>query len=101
MCSSRGSRLVTAAPEVCATSVRSWQTGWMSSNALRLLDEALQLSEQDRAELALRLLDSVGEPTDQVERAWIEEAKRRLAEIDSGQVQTVPWSEARQRIFAR
>ena len=73
----------------------------MSSNALRLLDEALQLPDQDRAELALRLLDSVGEPTDQVERAWIEEAKQRLAEIESGQVQTVPWSEARVRIFAR
>lgn len=73
----------------------------MSSNALRLLDEALQLPAEDRAELALRLLDSIGEPADQVERAWIEEAKRRLADLDSGQVQTVPWSEARQRIFAR
>ena len=73
----------------------------MSSNALRLLDEALQLPEQDRAELALRLLDSIGEPADQVERDWVEQAKRRLAEIDRGQLQTVPWSEARQRIFAR
>jgi putative addiction module component (TIGR02574 family) len=73
----------------------------MSSNALRLLDEALQLPEQDRAELALRLLDSVGEPADQVERAWIDEAKRRLAEIERGDVRTVPWSEARHRIFAR
>ncbi|HMI94633.1 MAG TPA: addiction module protein [Polyangiales bacterium] len=73
----------------------------MSGQALRLLDEALQLSEQDRAELALRLLDSVGEPTEEVERAWIEEAKRRLAQIDGGTVQTVPWAEARARIFAR
>jgi putative addiction module component (TIGR02574 family) len=73
----------------------------MSSDAIRLLDEALQLPEQDRAELALRLLDSVGEPTDQVEAAWIEEAKRRLAEIDRGEVRTVPWPDARQRIFAR
>jgi putative addiction module component (TIGR02574 family) len=73
----------------------------MSSDAIRLLDEALQLPEQDRAELALRLLDSVGEPTDQVETAWIEEAKRRLAEIDRGEVHTVPWPDARLRIFAR
>jgi putative addiction module component (TIGR02574 family) len=73
----------------------------MSGEALRLLDEAMLLSEQDRAELALRLLDSVGEPADQVERAWIEEAKRRLAAIERGEVQTISWSEARERIFAR
>jgi putative addiction module component (TIGR02574 family) len=73
----------------------------MTANALKLLDEALQLPEEDRAELALRLLDSVGEPADEVERAWIEEAKRRLGEIERGEVRTVPWSEARERIFAR
>lgn len=74
----------------------------MSSNALRLLDEALRLPAQDRAELALRLLDSVGdEPASEVERAWIEEAKRRLQEIERGEVSTVPWAVARARIFAR
>ena len=50
---------------------------------------------------APRLLDSVGEPTDQVEGEWIAEAKRRLAEVERGDVQTVPWSEARERIFTR
>ena len=73
----------------------------MTNEARRLLDEALQLAESDRADLALRLLDSMGEPTDEVERAWIEEAKRRLAEIDRGDVQPLPWPEARERIFAR
>ena len=73
----------------------------MSGEALRLLDDALQLPEQDRAELALRLLDSIGEPEGEVERAWIEEARRRLSEIERGEAQTVPWSEARGRIFAR
>lgn len=77
------------------------QNPFMSSNALRLLDEALQLPEDDRAELVLRLLDSLGEPTDEVERAWITEAKRRLSEIQRGESHTVPWAEARQRIFAR
>jgi putative addiction module component (TIGR02574 family) len=73
----------------------------MSAQAERILDEALALPEQDRTELALRLLDSVGEPEEEVDKAWIEEAKRRLAEIQRGDVQTVPWSEARARIFAR
>ena len=84
-----------------ASSAAPWHTAGMSGQALRLLDEAMQLPEQDRAELALRLLDSVGEPVDQVERAWIDEAKRRLTAIERGEVQTVPWPEARERIFAR
>jgi Putative addiction module component len=41
-----------------------------------------------------------GDSADQVEQAWIEEAKSRLAEIERGNVKTVPWSEARDRIFA-
>lgn len=73
----------------------------MSPEARRLLDEAMKLPEQDRADLALRLLDSVGKPAEEVERAWFEEAKRRLGEIERGEVQTVPWTEARERIFAR
>jgi hypothetical protein len=60
------------------------------------------LPVQDRAELALWLLDSVGdEPASEVERAWIEEAKHMLAEIERGEVSTAPWAEARARIFAR
>ena len=80
---------------------QSWQTDRMTGQAQRIFDEALQLPTEDRADLALRLLDSMGEPADQVERAWIEEAKRRLAEIERGEIQTVPWPEARERIFAR
>ena len=65
-------------------------------------DERRTLPEPLTPELALRLLDSVGdEPASEVERAWIEEAKRRLEEIESGEVSTVPWAEARARIFAR
>jgi putative addiction module component (TIGR02574 family) len=73
----------------------------MSSNALRLLDEALKLPDDDRAEMALRLLDSIGEPVDEVERAWIAEAKKRLTELERGEVETVPWTDACKRIFAR
>jgi len=73
----------------------------MTSDALKLLDQALQLPEEDRAELAVRLLASVGEPAEEVERAWIEEAERRFGEIERGEVLTVPWSEVRERIFAR
>jgi len=72
----------------------------MTGQAQRLFDQALQLPAEDRADLALRLLDSMGEPADAVDRGGIEEAKRRLAEIKRGEVHAVPWPEARDRIFA-
>jgi putative addiction module component (TIGR02574 family) len=73
----------------------------MSADAQRILDEALKLPDQERAALALRLLDSVGEPADEIEHAWIEAAKARLDDIERGRVQTASWTQARARIFAR
>ncbi|MEY4576727.1 MAG: hypothetical protein RL701_1430 [Pseudomonadota bacterium] len=74
----------------------------MSPNALRLLDEALQLGEQDRADLKIRLLDSVADvPASEVEHAWIVEAKCRLAADTHGELNAVAWPEARTRIFGR
>jgi putative addiction module component (TIGR02574 family) len=46
--------------------------------------------------------DSVGdEPEGEVERAWVDEAKRRLDDVRAGRTQVAPWAEARGRIFAR
>jgi putative addiction module component (TIGR02574 family) len=73
----------------------------MSADAQRILDEALKLPDQDRAAIAMRLLDSVGESADEIENAWLQEARARLADIERGSVQTAPWTEARERIFAR
>jgi putative addiction module component (TIGR02574 family) len=74
----------------------------VSDSAEKLLDEALKLPEGERRALALRLLDSVGdEPESEVERAWVEEAKRRLGEVRAGRAQPAPWAEACARIFAR
>ncbi|WP_437319542.1 addiction module protein [Sorangium sp. So ce385] len=74
----------------------------MSLPAEELLDQAMKLPESERRVLALRLLESVGEESpEEVERAWVEEARRRLDEIRAGRSQSVPWEEARRRIFAR
>ncbi|HEU4405311.1 MAG TPA: addiction module protein [Polyangiaceae bacterium] len=74
----------------------------MSDPAEKLLDEALKLPESERRALALRLLDSVGdEPEAEVERAWVDEAKRRLDDVRAGRTELAPWAEARERIFAR
>lgn len=64
---------------------------------------ALQLPSEDRAALAaelIRSLDEAEELTDDVEAAWAEEIQRRLAEVDAGLVTPVPWTEARQRVWA-
>ena len=55
---------------------------------------ALQLSIEERAELAGRLLLSLDEPSEsEVERLWLEEAERRLKEFREGEVRSVPADE--------
>lgn len=72
----------------------------MSQRADRLFEDAQALPEDERAVLALQLLDSVGKPEPEIERAWRDEVQQRLTDIDSGRAKLAPWDEARQRIFA-
>jgi len=54
---------------------------------------ALQLSAEDRARLAVRLLSSLEETTEspeEIERLWIAEAERRFQELRDGVVQGIP-----------
>ena len=52
---------------------------------------ALKLDEKHRAELAKRLLISLEETIDEdIEQAWIEEVRRRKAQVESGEVETIP-----------
>ena len=54
---------------------------------------ALQLSAQDRARLAVRLLSSLEETTEspeEIEKLWIAEAERRFQELRDGVVQGIP-----------
>ena len=49
--------------------------------------EARKLSDQERAVLAHRLLESIEpEPNAQIEQLWIAEAERRIQEIKDGKV---------------
>jgi putative addiction module component (TIGR02574 family) len=71
----------------------------MTQPAGRLLDEALRLSEPERAELAARLIESLDPAVDDVaDLAWGEEVRQRIDELDRGQASTVPWSDARRTI---
>ena len=68
----------------------------------KLLHDALMLSAEDRADLATALLASLDSPADpDVDAAWAAEIERRIAEIDSGAVKTIPWPEARAAILRR
>ena len=74
----------------------------MTRHVKELLEEAVALPEADRAELAGRLLETLeGDPDPDVEVAWATEIERRVREIDSGKVQTIPWEQVRAELYAR
>lgn len=70
----------------------------MSNALIELKEKAFQLSEAERAEFALSLLESLDGPADQgVEEAWLLEVERRVGEIERGEVQLISGDE----VFAR
>ena len=72
----------------------------MNATTKQLYDSAMQLSDTDRAELAASLIESLDAGFDlDVEAAWDAEIKRRVEEIDSGAVTTIPWTDARRMIM--
>ena len=74
----------------------------MTKAARKLFDEALGLESDDRAELACLLLDSLdGESDEGVEVAWSAEVARRLAELESGAVKSIPWDLVRAEALAK
>ncbi len=64
-----------------------------------LKQEATRLSDAERAELALSLIESLESPDDggDVEGAWLLEIERRAGQVDRGEVHPVPGDE----VFAR
>lgn len=74
----------------------------MSRSFTDVWKEAAELSEQDRASLAGLLIESLeGEPDADVEAAWASEIKRRMAELEAGTTDAVPWERVRQRLIDR
>ncbi len=74
----------------------------MKRDAAEILKEALALPTEARAALAESLLDSLDTDVDEdAEPSWATEVNRRVAELDSGAVKTVPWVEVRRRLAAR
>lgn len=74
----------------------------MERSAKAVLKEALTLPEADRADIAGALLNSLERVEEaDVEAAWREEVAARVAALDAGEVETIPWKDLRDRLFAR
>jgi putative addiction module component (TIGR02574 family) len=64
----------------------------MKAAAREVFEQALKLDDQDRAEIAEALLQSLAPEEDLALAALLEQ---RIAEIDSGAAKTIPWEEFR------
>ena len=74
----------------------------MTRNLEELFREAAQLPERDRATLAGLLIESLEPaPEPDAEAAWSKEIEQRVAELDAGTVETIPWEEVRAELFGR
>ena len=66
----------------------------MTDVAMRLKEELLHLSDEDREELARVLWDSlnaIGSEIDEDEKAWIAELDRRTADLEAGRATAEPF----------
>lgn len=67
----------------------------MSESVLELEERAKRLSPEDRARLALLLIESLeADEGSNVEQAWLAEAQRRVAELDRGDLEAIPAADA-------
>jgi len=74
----------------------------MSASRDELFRKALELDESDRAALAGMLIDSLdGDTEEGAEAAWAIEIERRIAELDAGTVETLPWDVVRDGLRRR
>lgn len=63
----------------------------MSTTLSELEKQARELPKEDRARLALTLIESLDPPDEgDVESAWLAEIERRCREIERGEVQLIP-----------
>jgi putative addiction module component (TIGR02574 family) len=66
-----------------------------------LLNEAISLPVELRAQLVDALLRSLNPAQAEIDELWAAEAERRIAEIDAGQVELIPGEEVFARLYQR
>ena len=62
-------------------------------NTKQLIDEAVSLPVEERALVIDSLLRSLSQPESEIDKIWANEAERRLDELRSGKVKTIPGGE--------
>jgi len=73
----------------------------MSKRLEEIINEAMELGLEERAQLAGMLLSSLDEPSEsEVERLWLQEAERRLQDYREGKVKGIPAEEVFSRAIA-
>lgn len=77
--------------------------GLVTREASEILDAALALPRAQRAEFAAILADSVGDGTspEQIQAAWLAEAKRRLAAYERGELEAVSYEDMMRRLRSK
>lgn len=74
----------------------------MARSARELFEEAMKLAPRERATLMRLLIDTLDSESDEgVDEAWRNEVERRMAELDAGAVESIPWEELRARLYQR
>lgn len=74
----------------------------MTSAAQSILKQALDLADEERAEIVGALVESLDPRQDaDVETAWRSEIRRRLEVIDSGEAEWIPWEKVRADLRGR
>lgn len=77
----------------------------MTTKGQEALNTVLKLDPQERASIAAQLLASLEDEAEELkpeewDRLWGAEIERRVEEIDSGKVQTIPGEVVRDRLRA-
>lgn len=72
----------------------------LTTSTQSILDTAMALPDDERAELAAILVDSIGDgrPEAEIDAAWLAEAKRRLEAVRSGKATLVPTEEVEREL---
>ena len=73
----------------------------MTARAQKILDEALSLSKDERHELIEALAESLDLSAAELSPEWQSEIKSRIAQIESGDIELVSWSEIRADVDAQ
>lgn len=71
----------------------------MGNAAREFFEAAVQLDPLERVALIEMLVESLDpDPEDNAEASWLRELDRRIAELDTGGVKSVPWKDLRDRL---